>query len=128
MTSTARLMCPCISTLLFITGCADPAIQMLDMWAQKFLVLLKRIPIIGYIPVIIQSGADFDLVQQCMELGASGYIRKPYSPKDLLRLIEDTLAQKCNQANGFARELKRDKMLFVAGSMIPARVNGGFML
>jgi CheY-like chemotaxis protein len=82
---------------LKVSGSVDLIItdmELPDMWAQKFLVLLRRIPTIGYIPVIVQSSAYFDLINECIQLGASGYIQKPYYSKNILDIVESFLSQK----------------------------------
>jgi CheY-like chemotaxis protein len=50
---------------------------------------IKSTPVLSKIPVIIFStSANPDDITACYEMGASGYIMKPYSYKELLEIME----------------------------------------
>ncbi|MEE8318875.1 MAG: response regulator transcription factor [Dehalococcoidales bacterium] len=52
-------------------------------------MVLERIRACSAVPVIILSGAlDADSVQKCLDLGADDYVRKPFSPRELVARIQ----------------------------------------
>jgi len=66
-----------------------------DMTGDNVLRRLKADPIVRHIPVIMVSAdAMGDRVEQLIQLGAAGYLTKPYKVAEFLRVIRDSLPQK----------------------------------
>jgi CheY-like chemotaxis protein len=65
-----------------------------DMSGEEVLRRLKEDPNMRSIPVVMVSAdAMGDRVEQLLELGAAGYLTKPYRVAEFLRIIAETLAQ-----------------------------------
>ena len=65
-----------------------------DMSGDEVLRRLKEAPDVRHIPVVMVSAdAMGDRVEQLLELGASGYLTKPYRVAEFLRIIAETLAK-----------------------------------
>jgi len=58
------------------------------MTGLEFLSAVKRNSALKNIPVILQTGGSSEELQKGMKLGASGYVRKPYTRETLLSAIE----------------------------------------
>jgi CheY-like chemotaxis protein len=64
-----------------------------DMTGDEILRRLKSDPALKGIPVLMVSAdAMSDRIEQLMQLGASGYLTKPYKVAELLRMIEEMLS------------------------------------
>ena len=64
-----------------------------DMTGEEVLRRLKGDPATGHIPVLMVSAdAIGDRIEEILQLGASGYLTKPYKVVNFLRVIEETLA------------------------------------
>ena len=63
-------------------------IMMPEMTGLEFLSIAKRSPLLKNIPVILQTGGSSEDLQRGVELGAMGYVRKPYTREVLLSAIE----------------------------------------
>jgi PAS domain S-box-containing protein len=65
-----------------------------DMSGDEVLRKLKEDPQVQHIPVIMVSAdAMGDRIEQIMEMGAAGYLTKPYKVSEFLRVIAETLAR-----------------------------------
>jgi two-component system chemotaxis response regulator CheY len=75
----------------------DVALILLDvnmptMSGLDFLKQVKAEPAIAGIPVVMQSTEDQqDDIQRALELGATGYLTKPFTPAQLHALLDDLL-------------------------------------
>jgi CheY-like chemotaxis protein len=66
-----------------------------DMTGDEVLRRLKADPAVRRIPVLMVSAdAMGDRVEQLLQLGAAGYLTKPYKVAEFLRVIQQTLAGK----------------------------------
>jgi CheY-like chemotaxis protein len=55
---------------------------------------MKGHPVLKNIPVIIQSGdAVSEKIREAMDMGADGYITKPYNQRQLLELIDEVMGR-----------------------------------
>ena len=64
-----------------------------DMTGEEVLRRLKSDPEIGHIPVLMVSAdAMGDRIEEILELGACGYLTKPYKVVHFLKVIEETLS------------------------------------
>jgi len=77
---------------------AKPALIVLDLMLPgisgvELCRKLKRDPATADVKIIILSArAEVDVRLRCIEAGAAGYVTKPFSPKELARLVKETLA------------------------------------
>ncbi len=66
-----------------------------DMTGDEVLRRLKADPAVQHIPVIMVSADAMGArVEQLLQLGAAGYLTKPYKVAEFLRVIREALAQK----------------------------------
>lgn len=67
-------------------------INMPVMNGEEFVQNLTRNPTLQNIPVIvISTDRTEDRVRQMLELGAKGYVKKPFQPEELRQILENTL-------------------------------------
>jgi len=65
------------------------------MTGDEVLRRLKADPAMQAIPVIMVSAdAMGDRIEQLIQLGAAGYLTKPYKLSEFLKMIQDTLAKR----------------------------------
>jgi len=62
-------------------------LMMPDVSGIEILTKMKADPRLRNIPVILQTASDYAEVQQCLNLGAIGCIRKPYTCQTLIDSI-----------------------------------------
>jgi len=68
-------------------------LMMPDIYGLEVLRILKEQPLTARIPIILQTGvADEEEIAQGMNMGANGYLRKPYNRQELLAVISGVLA------------------------------------
>lgn len=66
-----------------------------DLSGDKVLLQLRQDAILRDVPVVMVSGdAIPSQVQRMLDLGARGYITKPFNVQELLRMIDEILPQK----------------------------------
>ena len=66
--------------------------QMPEMNGLEVLKELKSHPILQTIPVILQTGTwEEDILMQARDLGIKGALRKPYSNKELIAMVEEAM-------------------------------------
>jgi CheY-like chemotaxis protein len=67
-------------------------VNMPAMSGLEFLRRIKAEPAIAGIPVVMQSTEDQrDDIQRALQLGATGYLTKPFTPPQLHALLDDVL-------------------------------------
>lgn len=65
-----------------------------DLSGDKVLVQLRQDPVLRDIPVVMISGdAIPSQIQRMLDLGARGYITKPFDVQELLRMVDELLPQ-----------------------------------
>jgi PAS domain S-box-containing protein len=70
-------------------------INLPDMTGDEVLRRLKVDPLMQKIPVIMVSAdAMGDRIEQLIQLGAAGYLTKPYKVSEFLRVIQETLTRR----------------------------------
>jgi CheY-like chemotaxis protein len=74
-------------------------INMPNMTGLEFLAVLKEDPVLRHIPVILQSAATEEEIQQGLDSGAELCLRKPYSGVDLYVAIIKILLQEVKRQN-----------------------------
>lgn len=50
---------------------------------------IRRDPVLGAMRVVMSSGMDFQ--EKCLQVGADGFLMKPYMPEDLIEIIKKLL-------------------------------------
>ena len=81
-----------------IAGAEKPDLILMDIMMPKMdgyssCYVLKREPATRSIPIIIVTAIDLKLNLECgKEIGADGYITKPFNSQDLLNSISQVLA------------------------------------
>jgi len=69
----------------------DLALPIMDGW--EILAALRTDPDTAHVPVVIVTAhGDSDTAAQARELGADGFISKPFRPSELRRVIDGYLA------------------------------------
>ena len=69
-------------------------VMMPDIYGLKLLEMIKQNPALRKIPVIIQSGLhDEAEIKKALDLGAEGFISKPYNKKEMIAVITEVLAK-----------------------------------
>jgi CheY-like chemotaxis protein len=69
----------------------DLALPVMDGW--DILTALRADPATEHVPVVIVTAhGDSDMAARARELGADGFISKPFRPAELRRIIESHLA------------------------------------
>ncbi len=69
-------------------------INMPNMNGMELVAEMKTDPVLGSIPVVmVTTEGREERVQESMELGASGYIKKPFLPEDVKRTLSDILGE-----------------------------------
>ncbi len=59
----------------------------------EMLTKLKSLGAISVPIVIVSTSADMEMQKKCMELGAVGFIRKPFTPQDVGVLMEKIVGE-----------------------------------
>jgi DNA-binding response OmpR family regulator len=83
-----------VETILQNVQQAAPEVVLLDVHLRRVygLDVLEAIrKTCGKTPRVVMSSGS-DLRQRCLDLGADGFIMKPYMPEDLIRSIRQALA------------------------------------
>jgi CheY-like chemotaxis protein len=74
----------CLKQQGHMADAAEGGRQGLEMLGFEVLRQLKATNVLGRTPVIVVSGADEDeSIAKCLEMGASGHLRKPLDPASL---------------------------------------------
>jgi CheY-like chemotaxis protein len=63
-----------------------------DIDGKEILQQLRGSPDIANVRVIMTSGMD--VADQCMDAGADAFLLKPYTPEQLMKVIQENLPQK----------------------------------
>ena len=72
-------------------------ISMPNMSGLELVAEMKRDQLLRFIPVVMVSTEGTEKrIQECMEMGASGYIKKPFQPED----VKETLGRIMGEAGG----------------------------
>nr|WP_281357450.1 response regulator [Thiomicrorhabdus cannonii] len=67
-------------------------INMPNMDGLQLLTAIRAHPQYRHLPVLLMSAETDELIkQQCKQLGATGWISKPFNPEKLLKAIEKVL-------------------------------------
>lgn len=71
-----------------------PALALIDVNLQTMngfdlLDDIRRDPVLGEMRVVMSSGMDFQ--EKCLQVGADGFLMKPYMPEDLIATIKKLL-------------------------------------
>jgi len=67
-------------------------LMMPRMSGQDLLRILKRMPSTSEIPVVILTALETkETMKECLELGAVGYVQKPFAKKILVRTVKNVL-------------------------------------
>ena len=80
-----------------IANAQKPDVILMDMMMPKMdgltaCHLIKKDPATKSIPVIMVTAVGFELnIKLSQQMGANGYVTKPFAPKDLLDKIEQVL-------------------------------------
>lgn len=73
----------------------NPDLILMDVFLSdgdgiEILAGLRKIPELANIQVVMTSGMDVE--DQCMQTGANGFLLKPYTPDQLMRVIRNSLS------------------------------------
>ena len=80
-----------------MTNAQQPDVILMDMMMPKMdgltaCLMMKKNPDTKKIPVIMVTAIGFELnIKLSQQMGASGYVTKPFSPQDLLAKIAEVL-------------------------------------
>jgi CheY-like chemotaxis protein len=80
-----------------MTNAQQPDVILMDMMMPKMdgltaCLMIKKNPDTKKIPVIMVTAIGFELnIKLSQQMGASGYVTKPFSPQDLLAKIAEVL-------------------------------------
>lgn len=67
-------------------------LRMPGMSGQDLLKILKKMPSTRSIPVVVLTALeDKETMEECLELGADGYVQKPFAKKILVRTLRNVL-------------------------------------
>ena len=72
-------------------------INLPDMSGKEVLKYVKTSGILRHLPVIIVSGeSDLDTEVECKQLGADGYLVKPFDPLSIKQMIQQLIIMNTN--------------------------------
>jgi CheY-like chemotaxis protein len=67
-------------------------LMMPGMSGQDLLKILKKMPSTRDIPVVVLTALENkETMKECLELGAAGYVQKPFAKKILVRTLKNVL-------------------------------------
>lgn len=67
-------------------------LMMPRMSGQDLLKILKRMPSTSDLPVVVLTALENkETMEECLELGATGYVQKPFAKKILVRTVKNVL-------------------------------------
>lgn len=89
-------------TALSMAAEMHPALILVDLKipgisGQELVRLIRADSRFGSVPVVIftaSSSNNVDLQQLCCDIGANDYVRKPYTPDDLIQKIRSLILQR----------------------------------